>query len=63
MFSARDEVPVGRPSVIIDGEQKLPKVARRLPHIRQPERRDRDAGGAFKSYVFRQYLPDFFRYI
>ena len=50
--------------VNLDAEkQKIPKVTRNLPHVRQPERRDRDAKGAFQSYVERQYLPKFFRYI
>ena len=43
--------------------QKIPKVTRHLPHIRQPRRRDRDADGVFTAFVFRQYLPQFFSYI
>ena len=43
--------------------QRIPKVARNLPHIRQPEHRDRDVAGCFTSFVARQYLPQFFRYI
>ena len=43
--------------------QKIPKVTRHLPHIRQPTRRDRDKDGVFTSFVFRQYLPQYFRYI
>ena len=46
-----------------DPEQAMPKVTRDLPHIRQPEDRHRDDAGAFKVFVDRQYLPQFFRYI
>ena len=43
--------------------QRIPKVTRHLPHIRQPERRDKNKAGPFTAYVNRQYLPQFFRFI
>jgi len=48
----------------LDAEkQKVPKVTRNLPHVRQPEIRNRDFKGPLTSYVERQYLPRFFTYI
>ena len=52
--------------VILDVDQNVPDVTRNLPHIRQPEIRDQAEiidGGAFTSFVKRQQLPRFWRYL
>lgn len=50
---ATDMGPPAEDKPNLRGTQAIPKVTRFLPHIRQPDRRDRNAKGVFRSFVGR----------